>query len=254
MPKLLNNEVDLSQTLSGFKYTTVKADSLGATEYTIVQIMVDASASVNDFVDQLVESLKVIYDACLKHPKAENILLRVVQFNSIFNTVEIHGFLPLTAIDPDIYTKLSPSGGTPLIDTTVNALESLYQYSMDLVARQYLVNSVLFIITDGEENCSRIRKFDGIVELNKKLRSGDPLESFVSILIGINDKDSQLALTDFKNHAEIDQYKSFGDANKSTLAKLAGFVSASVSSSSMSLNGGTSQQVSQAIQQQSLTF
>jgi len=63
----------------------------------------------------------------------------------------------------------------------------------------------------------------------------------VSILIGVNITDSMVsqALNDFNTRAGFTQYVEIGNASKSTLAKLAQFVSKSISSQSQALGTGS---------------
>ena len=234
----------------GFHYSTVQMDDLaqfGASEYTIAQVIVDWSGSVGSFSSDLIDSLRLILDACKKHPRAENVLLRVVLFNSDFGVKEIHGFLPVNTIDQVIYSKMgSPDGGTPLYDGVADSLDSLYQYGVEMVKNQFACNAVTFIVTDGEENCShKTKSVSAIKAMTTKLKQNDPLESLTSILIGINDTYCQAYLTQFKDDAGIDEYKSIKDATKGNLAKLAHFVSQSISTASVALNQGNSNQVSQ---------
>ena len=77
---------------------------------------------------------------------------------------------------------------------------------------------------------------------------GEDIESLITILIGINAADCTQELDDFRQQAEIDQYIDAGKATKGKLAKLADFVSQSVSSQSQALGtGGPSQNISATI-------
>jgi hypothetical protein len=173
----------------------------------------------------------------------------VVLFNSDFGVKEIHGFLPVNTLDAATYKKMgSPDGGTPLYDAVADSLESLYQYGLEMVKNQFACNAVTFIVTDGEENCSsKIKSVAAIKTLTTKLKQNDPLESFTSILIGINDTYCKSYLIQFKDDAGIDEYKGIQDATPGTLAKLAHMISQSISTASVALNQGNSSQVSQAV-------
>ena len=66
------------------------------------------------------------------------------------------------------------------------------------------------------------------------------------ILIGVNDSDQHLkvVLDKFKNDAGFEEYISLGDVSPSKLAKLAKWISQSISSTSQALGtGGPSQNV-----------
>lgn len=247
-----NLSIQLNTNNLGFHYSTIQMDDLaqsGASEYTIAQVIIDWSGSVSGFSKDLISSLEIVLDACKKHPRAENVLLRVVLFNSAFGVKEVHGFLPVNVVDPKIYhTQGDPDGGTPLYDAVGESLDSLYQYGVDLVKNQFSCNAITYIITDGEENCSsKIKSVSKIKDLTTRLKQNDPLESFTSVLVGINDTQCRSYLIQFKNDAGIDEYVGIQDATPTKLAKLGHMISKSISISSVALNQGNSSQVAQAV-------
>ncbi|MCK9429161.1 MAG: VWA domain-containing protein [Candidatus Omnitrophica bacterium] len=256
MPIFKDQSVEeVAKTQSGFHYSSVKMDLLsGSSEYTIVQILVDLSGSVGRFRSDLIDCLKMILESCKKHPCSDTVLLRVLGFSGGLGVKEIHGFLPINGIDSSIYDSLdTPNGTTPLRDAHQNALESLFQYGNDLVKNQFTVNSVLYILSDGGENDSKHSTEDSVKDYMAKLRDGDPLASFFSILVGFNDNQCRQELLEYQQNTTIDAYKSMGDCTPGKLAKLANFVSQSVSTASVGVgSANTSNQLSVAAN--SLTF
>jgi hypothetical protein len=96
------------------------------------------------------------------------------------------------------------------------------------------VNGITFVITDGDDNASTTTP----AMIKQEIERGqieEFLESHVSVLIGINAGQYKSALTAFQMKAGITQYIDAGDANKGNLAKLAAFVSQSISSTSQAL-------------------
>jgi len=254
MPKLAGLSVDdVNKTVHGFQYTNVSIDKLGATEYTIVQMVADQSGSVSAFKAALEGMLKTSVDACKKSPRAENLLYRTTAFNSKYGgqgcIEELHGFSLLSTLDPNQFTdSLRPNGGTPLNDATMEAVDALFDYGQKLYKQKFLCNAILFVLTDGEENAST--KITDPAEIKKaidRIRVEGIVESLRTILIGVNDTDIRLkaSLEEFRQKAGLDEYISIGDASSGKLAKLAQFVSQSVSSQSQALGtGGVSQPVS----------
>jgi hypothetical protein len=251
MPKLQGLSVDdVNKTVHGFQYTNVSIDKLGATEYTIVQMVADQTGSVSAFKAALENMLKVSVDACKKSPRAENLLYRTTAFKSQYGDVpcieELHGFSLLSSLDSNQFDgALSPNGGTPLYDATMEAVDALYDYGQKLYKQKFLCNAILFILTDGEENAStKISNPTDIKTAIERVRSEGIVESLRTILIGVNDTDPRLKdyLEDFRKNAGLDEYVSIGDASAGKLAKLAQFVSQSVSSQSQSLGSGTGSQ------------
>jgi hypothetical protein len=254
MPKLAGLSVDdVNKTVHGFQYTNVSIDKLGATEYTIVQMVADQTGSVSAFKAALEGMLKTSVDACKKSPRAENLLYRTTAFSSRGGgqvcIEELHGFSLLSTLDPNQFDgALNPNGGTPLNDATMEAVDALFDYGQKLYKQKFLCNAILFILTDGEENASQ--KISDPAEIKKaidRIKAEGIVESLRTILIGVNDAEQHFKdyLENFRQKAGIDEYISIGNANPGKLAKLAQFVSQSVSSQSQALgSGGASQPVS----------
>lgn len=253
MPKLAGISVtDLNKTVHGFQYTSVTIDKLGATEYTLVVMVADETGSVSSFKAGLEKMLSASVDACKKSPRAENLLHRTTAFSargSGSQIREIHGFTLLNSINPADYTNsLSPNGSTPLIDAALEAVDSVYDYGKKLFKQKFLANGIILILTDGEENASDPNHSASDVKaMIDRIKAETVLESLRTILIGVNDSDPSMkrCLDDFRNSAGIDEYISMGDVTAGKLAKLAQFVSQSVSSQSQALGtGGASQPIS----------
>ena len=248
MPNFMNVDADeVHKTTSNFKYSAIEIDKLEGSEYTVVQILVDATGSVFNFKTELESAVKSVVESCKKSPRSENLLVRVATFNS--NGIEeVHGFTLLSNINVDDYDGcVTPAGMTPLWDASLNAVESLQTYGKQLFAQEYLCNGIFFVITDGGENSSRVADLDKIKSTISNIRVNEELESVDAILIGVNDTHTSLRqeLGKYKDDAGFDQYVSLGDVSPGKLAKLAQWVSNSISSTSQVLGtGGASQPVS----------
>jgi len=250
--KILGFDADnVGQSLGGYGYTSISVSKLGASEYTVVSIVVDKTSSVAPFKDQLEEMVQVSLESCKSSPRALNLLARSTAFsagwNSGSNIEELHGFTLLSSIDTAQFKgTIHPSGSTPLFEATDEAIDTTYSYVKGLYDNEHIsnANAVIFIITDGEDNASRIIRPSHIKEKIEKIRREECLESIQIILIGINDTDPSFKaeLEKFRIEAAIDQYVSVGDVTKGKLAKLAQFVSQSISSSSQALGTGQASQ------------
>lgn len=228
-------------TLAGgsFGFSARRIGELAATEYTLVTIAVDETGSISGFERQMEECLKAIATACRRSPRADNLLIRLVAFAS--NRVrEIHGFKPLVEIDPASYTgAVQPGGLTNLYDAAYASAGAMNQYGKDLTAADYAVNGILIVITDGEDNqsASTPAMVRDAFESGVK---GEAMESLVTILVGVGM--GAHSLHAFKDAAGFTQYVTLADADEKTLARLASFVSKSISSQSQALgSGGPSQ-------------
>jgi hypothetical protein len=218
MARLQNN---MSQGVlgKGFKYTGTRLDHLGATEYTLVTIALDDTGSVSSFADQLLKMLETSILACKKSPRSDNIMVRVIRFSDSFpgSIDEVHGFKPLSLIDPSVdYKVSSPRGCTPLYDAAYSVLGATNAYAKDLVDQDFGVNAIVFIITDGGDNTSIATK-EMVKNESRVSVNGEVLESMISVLIGVNTAESYVLqkLNEFKNEAELTH---FIDANDATRA------------------------------------
>lgn len=224
---------------SNFRFSGVRPEELGATEYTLVTVVVDTSSSVSGFAAELRVAVRAIVASCKRNPRAENLLVRVVSFDD--DLVEVHGFKPLADIDARVYDVLDPGGMTALYDACFDAVAATEQYARVLNDQDYDVNAAVYIVTDGGDNRSGMTARD-VAERVASIRAGEALESIVSYLIGVNTGSAGIAgyLDAFRAEAGIDHYLDIRDADASSLAKLAGFVSKSIASQSQALGSGAS--------------
>lgn len=235
----------------GFAFTGARFDKLAntATDFTLVTIAVDVSTSVGPFKDDLISMLKTTIEACKKNPRSESVLARVILFSNRFDkgVSEVHGFLPLADINLDDYNSIKTGGWTPLIDACYSAIGATNEYAAELRKRDFGSNAIFFDITDGGENASVATMAMLKSECEKALQS-ESLESIISILIGVNSDRYDAELQEFQSEAGLTHYKKAGEATPRNLAKLAEFVSQSVSSTSQVLGtGGPSQNIAATI-------
>ena len=241
MPRLMNSMDNTAIVASrgNFSFSAVKIENLGATEYTLVTIAIDKSGSVSGYAAELRNTLVSVVEACKKSPRAENLLLRVLEFNGTID--EVHGFKLLNMININDYLEPACSGNTALNDAVFCSVGATIQYAQQLTTQDFNANGICFIITDGEENASKTTP-NMILEAIKKAKIGEEIESLITILVGINTQDCSQALDAFHQDAGMTQYIDAGSATPQKLAKLAAFVSKSISSQSSALGtGGPSQ-------------
>lgn len=229
---------------SGFQFSGVNINTLGASEYTLFGIACDTSSSVSAFASEIEGCLKSALESCQRSPRVDNLLARYITFNS--QITEQHGFRPLADCHPGNYTGTVRCGGqTVLRDATVNLVDSLATYGKQLIDSDYIANGILVVITDGCDVGSTLQ-LKQVAEAMKRAQVSESLESLVSILVGVNVQDPTVSqhLQDLKDQAGFTQYIEAADATPKTLAKLAAFISKSVSSQSQSVgSGGPSQAI-----------
>lgn len=224
-----------SANVAGFAFSAIRTAILGATEYTLVTLVLDKTGSVSSFAKELFDIKQRIIEACRKSPRADFLLVRVVEFNSSID--EVHGFVPLQQIDASTYTTPVCGGMTALRDATFSALGATNAYAKTLADQDYLANALVVIVTDGDDNHSRLTMADVQREMKHAIE-GEHLESLKTILVAVNANVYEPKLRAFAQEAGIDEYVDIGDASVKKLARLADFVSQSISATSQSLGTG----------------
>ncbi len=235
MPILGDDDMETHKHVGGFSFSAAKISTLGATEYTLLGLAVDKSGSLMGFDKELEATLKSVIESCQRSPRADYLMARVVTFAT--KSEEVHGFKPLTDCHPAGYDGATRTGGsTCLYDTAVDLVGSVATYGKALLAGDYAVNGIVVIVTDGIDECSSFT-VDMVKKEMERAMQAECLESLVTILIGVNVQSQQVSdyLTRFKDEAGFSQYVEAKDATPKTLAKIAGFISKSVSSQSQSL-------------------
>lgn len=240
MPKL-GNDIETFKTPQNYTFSGVRAEDLGASEYTLVNIVVDISGSIANFVNELRDCVKTIYETCNdpKNPRRDNLLFRVVRFDN--RVEEHHGFQMLGVLNPNDYDNLVIArGSTALYDSAHTTIDAALVYAKDLSKQGVVVNAINFVLTDGCDNASKYSPSE-IANLVDKAKKNEYLESIINILIGVSCGDASVKtyLDRFHTEAKFDQFIDIGTADKKTLMKLAEFVSKSISSQSQALNSGS---------------
>lgn len=237
------------KTPSKYGFSAVGFDQLGATEYTLATMVIDASGSVAYFLKDLEKCMKTVLSSCKNSPRTDNLLLRAMQFSD--RVKELHGFRLLADVDPKEYDGiLNVGGSTSLFDAVANATEATGTLGESLVNQEFKANGVIYVITDGMDNMSKSTP-NSIRKALDKIGKDEKLESIAIILImvGASDPQAKRELDTFVQDAKITQFVDMTDLfNKQSpdkaLAKLAGYISRSISTTSTALASGTSSAVS----------
>jgi len=224
-----------------YGYSAISLDDLGASQYTLVTLVVDCSPSVEDYLRQLEQAIKTIVQGCghQQNPYAENTLIRVVSF--AHDIQEIHGFKLPTECKEDDYTNcLRSRGSTALYEASENAISATTDYASKMSDWDFTVNGIVVLLTDGDNNVYSTSKSD-VLQASKKAMKTEALESLMTILIGVGlDDYPELAeeLGKFKDEAQLTQFIEIGKLTPSVFSKLANFISQSISQTSEALGSG----------------
>lgn len=245
MPNLSNESFKLPSSY-GFSGSNVKQlAAAGSANQTLVTLVLDKSGSVSSYWSSMAKAVQAVVKACSLSPRADSLMLRLVGFNNQLS--EVHGFRPLAECHLGEYEESAlghPSGNTALFEATLNSINSTTAYAEQLDAQDISTNGIVIIITDGEDNSSSVTP-STVGQANRDALSSEKLESLVTILVGVNTSAGLNAyLQKFKDEANLSQYVALDEATDRKIAKLADFVSKSVSAQSMAIgSGGPSQSI-----------
>ena len=213
-----------------------------AMEQTLYFLAVDESGSTMGFRPEMSKATQEIVKSLTRSPRADNLMYRMTHFSTGIR--EIHGWKPLRDCNVGDYANtFLHSGCTDLYDAACEGAESMRIYAEDLAKNRYLANGVLVIITDGC-NLGSTYGVNDVRRMFEQLIKGEMLESLMTILVGVNINSPAVKaeLDEFQKKAGFTQFIAVEDATEKTMAKVADFISRSVSSQSSALGtGGASQ-------------
>ncbi len=203
--------------VSGFHYSAVRPERLQQRAYSLMTLAIDTSGSIAPLADTLRQTLNHLVRSAQQQPIAEHVLLRALGFDHTRR--EWHGFQPLREVSP--YGPLHTDGGTALYDATFDALNATVRYAKVLIDQGFSVNALLFVLTDGEDNQSRLCPQD-IAQLVTQSRQRETPSRLRTALIGLNTRRGSLhrQLQTFQRRAQLDDYLAVPDASPSRLAAL----------------------------------
>lgn len=236
---LLSKNLEQLKAASGYKFSATKVDALGAAEYTLATVVLDVSGSVASYRQQLEQMVKTIFIAMKKSPRADNLMFRVVLFDDYIK--EFHGFKLLSGIQESDYNGcINIGGSTALFEAMDEAIQATTAYGKQLTSQDFTVNGITVVVTDGGNNAGTIMDPKIVKTSKENAQKTEALESNLTILVGVTNDDTNLDhyLQNVKDNAGIDSYISIGTATPGKIAKLAQFISQSISSQSSSLGTG----------------
>ena len=189
-------------------------------------LIVDISPSVGSYVDELNNAFKEFLEEMQRSHVAEKLMVSIIEFNHQI-TVRT-GFQPINSIDLK-KMKFSPCGyGTALYDAVLYGLTNAVDYRTNLENSGVNCKTLIFTITDGEDNSSKNSAVVVKNGLDAILKEEKNAFNFETILFGVgNDSNFEAAQKDMG----IEHLAQIGNSGKE-IRKMIGFISASISQSS----------------------
>lgn len=135
------------------------AGDLNGDQVTLILRLIDATPSLSGYVSEMMQAAQLNVDALMESKAGDEMLMSTWTFNSHgFNVLE--GFVKLEDVTPLTSQNYQLEGMTNLYDTVYTALTdaqaSLIEYANSLRKSGIRVKATLLVLTDGEDNASRI--------------------------------------------------------------------------------------------------
>lgn len=219
------NVVDFNMNFGHFDPEAVQTD-----ETINLVFVVDVSTSIYPAVDELNKGFTEFVERMKNSHLAENIFMSITLFSTRVLTKESIGFQPIKNFNSLDFSPFI-NGTTALYDATLYALENALEYRKNLENSGVTAKTILFVMTDGEDNESAPSSPGKVTALIKDLLKEERnFGNFDSILFGIN-KDMESYFTEATKKMNINHCVTL-DNTASDIRKMIACVSASVSSMS----------------------
>lgn len=227
-----------------YGYTGTAVGDLTSFENTLATGLLDESGSTTAFARQMEMCVQEIIKSLRHCPRQDNLIYRHCHFDDKFR--EFHGFKPLVQCNETDYDGCWAGGGqTDLYGSEENVLLATLDYGQQQAAKRYLVNGIVYIISDGCHYLAgrKSKTQDDVKKALSDIVISEALESIMTILIGVNpDAGIRRDLEAHKDYIGFSQFVPIENADEKSLSKLANFISRSVVSQSQHLgSGGPSQ-------------
>ena len=137
----------------------VNIDEIDSEEATLVHVAIDASASMYDHTDAIINAYKQQFlDPLRKAQNANSILVATSVFSSGGgpNVRLIHGYTPIPQCPDLTLNDYNPNGMTPLFDAVFQGISGLVTYGQDLRDNGTRTKSIVIVMSDGWENASSV--------------------------------------------------------------------------------------------------
>ncbi len=189
-------------------------------------LIVDVSPSVSTYINELNDAFKDFLEEMQRSHVAEKLMVSIIEFNDTINVRT--GFQPVNSIDLNKITFRPCGSGTALFDAVLYGITNAVNYRTNLENSGVNCKTLIFTITDGEDNFSH-NGAKKVKDILKAIMQGEKNEfSFETILFGVgNNASFEYA----QKEMGIKHLARIGNSSKE-IRKMIGFISASISKSS----------------------
>lgn len=217
---ILPNYADLDFNLD---FANFNPEEIEVDETINAVFVIDTSYSVSSYINELNQAFNDFTDSMQSSHIADKLFVSIIEFSEQVKVTS--GFRPVASIPQMDFSKRL-GGWTSLYDATYTGLKNALDYRENLENSGVDTKTLLFIITDGEDNSSKNspQKVKTIIEkLQKEERSAF---SFTSVLFGLGD---QANFEKAQKEMGIEHLAQIGTSGEE-IKKMIGFISQSISS------------------------
>ncbi len=223
---------DLNDLNFDLDYSNYNPDEIDTDETINAVFVIDTSYSVIDYVNELNFAFNDFTESMQKSHIAEKLFVSIIEFND--KVTVSNGFRPISSIPPmDFSNRLG--GWTALYDAVDLGLRNALDYRENLENSGIETKTLLFVITDGEDNKSKIAPHTIKKKMKVMKKDERSAFSFTSILFGVGYKAN---FEKAKNDMGIEHIAEIGTSGDE-LKKMIGFISQSISNVSSGIPTST---------------
>ncbi len=217
----MSNFDDLNALDFNLNYGHFNPDEIQTDETINAVFVVDVSPSVESYAKELNFAFNDFVQSMQKSHVADRLLVSVLDFNETVRARS--GFQPIAQV-PSI--QFVPSGGgTALYDAAAHGIKAAMDYRQNLEASGVMTKTLIFVITDGEDNSSRTTA-KAVAQTLTQIRSKEKNAfSFLTMLFGVGN-----AASFEKAQKEMGfQHLACVGQTGADMKKMIGFISQSIS-------------------------
>ncbi len=208
-----------------FDFGNYNPDDIEVDETINAVFVIDTSYSIERYVKELNFAFNDFVEAMQKSHVADKLLVSVIEFDATVRIVT--GFQPISKVQHFDFSK-KLGGATSLYDATLKGLNSALDYRKNLENSGVETKTLLFIITDGEDNNSKNPPLKVKKIIDKIKQEERSAFSFTSILFGVGE---QANFDKARTDMGIEHLAKIG-ATGQDMKKMIGFISQSINSMS----------------------
>lgn len=218
------NNFDLNLNFNNFDVNDIQV------EETINAVMVvDVSPSIGSYVNDLNSAFNDFIQTMQQSHVHDRLFVSIVEFD---DSVRVRtGFQPIIGVP---VTTFTPQGrGTALYDAVGAGIKNAVEYRENLENTGINVKTLVFVITDGEDNSSSSGSAQKVKDTLINIRSNEANAfSFTTVLFGVGNSNS---FEKAKLDMGIDILGKVGNTG-AEIKKMISFISSSISKSSSGVN------------------